>query len=993
MHLSYRKDFLLKTNIMKNVLIGLLFLLPQFLLGQVAPSLKLISETIESHSDYEKIYLHTDRGYYTGGGDIFFKVYLTDQTLSQRKAKSKVAYVDLIGPDQTIVETKTIAIKDGQGFGDFQITSKYRSGNYVLRAYTQYMKNFDTDFFFRKAIYIRGVNNMAATSNISTIGASIQFFPEGGDLVQDLISRVAVKTMDASGRGIPLKGEIFTTNNEIVANVATNKNGLGQFSLQPKAGQTYIFKGEYNGKAIQETLPTTISEGAVLAIDNHRADHLQLQVITNQPTILKGGNIIGQGMGQVFFENALEGQSFEKIEIDVAEMPYGILQFTLFDKLGQPRAERLIFNHDGIDNFNIDITPNQTTYGKREKVRLQLDAYDDEGETMKADLSLSVVSNYLEAVNANTDNIQSYLLLSSDIKGVVENATSYFKDTKPATKQALDLLLMTQGWRRFSWQDALRAPTKEIVYAPEESLSLSGKITKKDKLNQPVKAVGYLSELSASLRLVPFETDETGQFSIDNLDAPNGVDMVLQAATLNKKQQKVKKGSLVLKGNRAININIVDKLPMPISKKDINIHFIESNRKVKGQVSNLEKIQYKNDVAYDEVDEWSIELDSISVTAKKIDKMVEYYEDGMLYKRPDTRIRMDEVTAPNAHNDILSILQRAPGLLVGGEGVIIRGRQTGLSGITISNTAKFMVNGALVSDEYATSINPTNIAFIDIVRSLNKLNIFGEVGSNGLVMIYLKTPQDQKRKTKETEGVKSVSTKKIEEIIAYYEDGMLYENPDFRVKINEVIELDTHKNILTVLVEQVPKVSYDVATETFNLGYNVKIGASNIVDLNSIIPTKKTRFMVNGALVPQDVAMSLDPSKIAFVDVLLSLPKLSIYNETDSDGLMMIYLKPPEKVSPLKMDIEGDGIINFTFNGYDQAREFYAPVYDGINEEDRQYDNRVTLHWTPTIQFNELGEAYIEFYTSDRAGVYDIVVEGISKTGLPIVAHSQVIVK
>ena len=838
MHLSYRKDFLLKTNIMKNVLIGLLFLLPQFLLGQLAPSLKLISETIESHSDYEKIYLHTDRGYYTGGGDIFFKVYLTDQTLSQLKAKSKVAYVDLIGPDQTIIDTKTIAIERGQGIGDFQITSKYKSGNYILRAYTQYMKNFDTDFFFRKTIYIRGVNNLAEASNIEKSSVAIQFFPEGGDLIQGLISRVAVKTIDASGRGIPLAGEIFTANNEVIANVATNKNGLGQFSLQPKVGQTYIFKGAYNGRTIEETLPTTLSEGAVLAIDNHREDHLQLQVITNQPTILKGGNIIGQGMGQVFFELALEGQSFEKIEIDVAEMPYGILQFTLFDKLGQPRAERLIFNHDGIDNFNIDITPNQTTYGKREKVQLQLDAYDDEGETIKADLSLSVVSNYLETANANTDNIQSYLLLSADIKGVVENATSYFKDTKPATKQALDLLLMTQGWRRFIWQDALKKPTKEIIYAPEQSLSLTGKITKKDK--EPVKAVGYLSELSASLTLVSFETDETGSFMIDNLNAMNGTDMVLQAATLNKKQQKVKKGSLALKGDRAINIELVDKLPVPISQKDKHLLELANSEKTEvNGLSNLENIQYKNDVAYNGVDEWSIELDSISVTATKVDEVVAYYEDGMLYKRPDTRIRMDEVIDPNAHNDIFAILQRAPGLKVDNGAVIIRGRQTGLSkNITISNNAKFMVNGALVSDEYATSINPANIAFIDVVRSLNKLSIFGEVGNNGLVMIYLKSPEDQEKKDKEVDGIK-----------------------------------------------------------------------------------------------------------------------------------------------------------NFSFKGYNVAREFYTPRYDITSRENGKADNRVTLHWESTIQFNESGEAYIEFYTSDRTGVYDIIVEGISKTRLPVVAHSTITVK
>jgi len=154
---------------MKKVLTCLfLFITLHFLIGQTPASLKAISKAVETYSDYEKIYLHTDRDYFTGGGDVFFKVYLTDETLSQRKVKSKVAYVDLIGPDQKIIEHKTIAINEGQGRGDFKITSKYKSGNYILRAYTQYMKNFDTDFFFRKTIYIRGVNNLVETSKIPT---------------------------------------------------------------------------------------------------------------------------------------------------------------------------------------------------------------------------------------------------------------------------------------------------------------------------------------------------------------------------------------------------------------------------------------------------------------------------------------------------------------------------------------------------------------------------------------------------------------------------------------------------------------------------------------------------------------------------------------------------------------------------------------------------------------------------------------------------------
>ena len=117
----------------------------------------------------------------------------------------------------------------------------------------------------------------------------------------------------------------------------------------------------------------------------------------------------------------------------------------------------------------------------------------------------------------------------------------------------------------------------------------------------------------------------------------------------------------------------------------------------------------------------------------------------------------------------------------------------------------------------------------------------------------------------------------------------------------------------------------------------------------------------------------------------------NIYGEVGNNGLVMIYLKSPKDQERKEKEVEG--IKNFTFQGYDVAREFYVPTYDVTNREKEEADNRVTLHWIPTIQFNESGEAFLEFYTSDRTGVYDIIVEGMTKTRLPVVANATITVK
>ena len=828
---------------MKRFLFSFILSLPILLFAQSPQNIKTMEQVVETYGTCEKSYVHTDRDYYTGGGDIFFKVYLTDASLRQEKAQSRVAYVDLIDENKKIVQSKTIAIQNGQGIGDFQITSKYKSGSYIIRAYTEYMKNFDTAFFFRKTIYIRSVTNTAVTGTTTDNKAVIQFFPEGGDLVDGLTSKVGIKAIGTNGFGVSLDGKILDANQQEITNISTNVNGFGQFLLAPQKGQTYTFEGTYNGQTLKTALPTALNEGAVLNIDNSGDDLITVHVNTNTPKSIVNGYLIGQSMGKVFFKEKIGNESTTNFELDGFDIPFGILHFTLFDNLGRPRAERLAFNHVGTDNFNVDVSADKSVYGKREKVQLKLDIYDDNGEVIDTDLSLSVQNNYLERATANNDNIQSYFLLSSDIKGLIENPTAYFKDNEKVTKANLDLLLLTQGWRRFIWQDALKTPTKKMLYEPEQGLSVIGKITKKEDVSKPVKAVGFLSELSLNLSMIGFQTNADGKFFINDLQAVTGTEMILQAAILDKKQQKVKKGSYELKGNRAINIEIDEKAFPSVSNEVITL-LKKANLEKDNytSLSNLENISYKNDLAYEDGD-LSIEIDSVEVTATKIDKIIEYYEDGMLYNRPDTRLKFDEIVVdPNMHNDVLSILVgKAPGVSFdpATAAVIVRGKKSGLSSITTRQSAQFMVNGSFVSESYAMSINPSNIAFVDILRSFNQLTIYGEAGNNGIIMIYLKPPEEQKNAQRK----------------------------------------------------------------------------------------------------------------------------------------------------------EVDGVTNFTFQGYDLARIFYTPVYTELNRATSKADNRVTLHWTPKIQFNELGEAFVEFFTSDRIGTYDIVVEGLSKGGLPIFAKSQIIVE
>ncbi|MBK6284261.1 MAG: hypothetical protein IPF54_17940 [Draconibacterium sp.] len=126
----------------------------------------------------EKIYLHIDKTLYTAGDDLWFKVYLVDAGTHKPEALSTVVYVDLLNPLFEIVTTKTIKIDEGCGNGDFKLPIDLGSGEYTVRAYTTYMRNFDDAFFFRKKIYIKQV---------------IQIISEPRDSIQENIIAGSIK--------------------------------------------------------------------------------------------------------------------------------------------------------------------------------------------------------------------------------------------------------------------------------------------------------------------------------------------------------------------------------------------------------------------------------------------------------------------------------------------------------------------------------------------------------------------------------------------------------------------------------------------------------------------------------------------------------------------------------------------------------------------------------------------------------------------------------
>ncbi|MEL6721485.1 MAG: hypothetical protein AAFP82_22495, partial [Bacteroidota bacterium] len=199
---------------------------------------KGLEEYITKHAP-EKIYVQTDKAYYTSGDTIWFKTYLVNAISHLPLTKSQVAYVDLIAPDSTLVDSKQLVFDNGSSNGVFNLPEDAQ-GEYLLRAYTNYMRNQGEEFFFEKELSVfyqsieeKGTIDLKASlldsiSNIQNT-ISVRFFPEGGDLVRGVSSMIGVKTLSANGYGIPMEGKIVNQAGETKVNFKTYKFGLGSF--------------------------------------------------------------------------------------------------------------------------------------------------------------------------------------------------------------------------------------------------------------------------------------------------------------------------------------------------------------------------------------------------------------------------------------------------------------------------------------------------------------------------------------------------------------------------------------------------------------------------------------------------------------------------------------------------------------------------------------------------------------------------------------------
>jgi hypothetical protein len=477
----------------------------------------------------EKLFVHTDKTFYLAGEIIWFKIYAIDADTHKPLNVSKVSYVEIISKDNKPVLQAKIAMLDGSGNGSFLLPFSIPSGNYILRAYTNWMKNFSPDFYFEKSITI--VNSLKRpdwqdVKDSTTF--NVQFFPEGGNLVYGIQSTIAFKGVNQFGHGIQFSGFLLNQSNDTIARFQPFKFGMGRFTFTPAIGNTYkaIIKTE-NNQSFTYPLPHIYEQGYVMHVQPLDSNHMSVAVNTNVPAVSNVYLFVNSGKTV----KAVQVKAFSNgkaiFTLDKNTLDEGISHLTVFNGAKQPVCERLYFKQPK-QEFIIEVTTDSLTYSTRKKVQLAINTHEQ-----AANLSLAVfLTDSLQGTEQS--NIYNYLWLGSEIKGAIDSLDYYFTNTSTESIEATDNLMLTQGWRRFKWEDVLQHTVPAFHFLPEyEGQIINGQIVNRAS-NSPISnKVVYLSVPGDKFQLTSTTSNEHGnlQFVVNNYYGTNG--LILQTADEN----------------------------------------------------------------------------------------------------------------------------------------------------------------------------------------------------------------------------------------------------------------------------------------------------------------------------------------------------------------------------------------------------------------------------------------------------------------------------
>lgn len=694
-----------------------------------------VLNVLDTRYPQEKIYVHFDKALYSPGETIWLKAYLFSGSFPS--LISKTVYAELLDEQGKVLDRKTSPVVLSGAEAAFDLPYDLASPSVFVRVYTRWMLNFDTAYLFVKQFPLAvpkpkatpggkpsNTNTAAAGSASATQPATptafLQFFPEGGDLVNGLASKLAFKATDARGLPIKVKGEVVSSSGKKIP-FESMHNGMGYLTLQPQAGEQYKAAWKDPAGRMQETpLPSALPSGIVLRTDQSAAQ-VDFEITKTTDAPYRSLYVVAHMQQQLLYRAKanLTGRLSANGTIPLNDLPAGIVQITVFTEDEKPLAERIVFvNHDDY-YFITDLNAPSKNLVKRAKNVIQIDVPD----TVLCNLSVSITDAAINPPVKGEDDIFSHVLLTSDIKGYVHQPAYYFSGADSALLH-LDLVMLTNGWRRFKWEDALAGRWPVIRNQPEEYMGIRGKVSGLNRSSLVDQEISAIVELkNGGNQFITFPVQPDGTFIIPEA-------LYFDTAKIFYQFNNDKNKNLTTRGvfefrNTFLNQSLNAK---PDAGQYVSVQNV--NAGAMNTLADLGNKRREQDDARRRVQT----LAAVEVKARKKTKQEEMDEEytSPMFKAMDARILLvEDDPAAMAQLSILSYLQgRVPGLTVRMGGP--NGTQLNWRGATPS----LFLNEMNVD---AATLESTPMADIAMVKVFNP-PFFGGFGggAGGAIAVYTK---------------------------------------------------------------------------------------------------------------------------------------------------------------------------------------------------------------------------------------------------------------
>ena len=421
----------------------------------------------------EKIHVHFDKTIYNKEETIWYKIYiLDDQGLTQL---SKHVYMEWFDQAGKLIRQHVAPLFQSTAKGSFELPADYTGSIIRMKVYTRWSLNDNPAFGFERDIIINN-NETITKPGKAENNTIVNVFPEGGELVTGLNSLVAFKATDKFGKPVKIKGLIVNQLGKTLDTIKVRHDGMGSFRLMPKAGETYSLKWiDPAGNTGIIGIPVNKKEGLTLSVNtNNEFATVKVERTASIPDNCKRLNLLVHMNQVVLFKVSLNTADKQVLSanIPIEGLNTGILQFSLFSTDWLPLAERIVFVNNREHEFGAKLIPQLVTLTKKGKNVFDVYVTD----TTVTNMSVAVTDASLESTQAN-HTIYSDLLLSSELKGKIHNPGYYLSSDADSVTANLDLVMLTNGWRKFNWEKLKAAIGPEIKYPVEtDMMKVSGKV-------------------------------------------------------------------------------------------------------------------------------------------------------------------------------------------------------------------------------------------------------------------------------------------------------------------------------------------------------------------------------------------------------------------------------------------------------------------------------------------------------------------------------------